>query len=127
MPTQGNLLAAGCPPLQCQASVGIVSNSQVAAGTGQSDATLVASDFTIFTSTTGSNFGARLPASSGNVGQLGDQYILVNHSGQNMKVYPPTGGNIANAGANTPFTVTNGKTAWFLGLGAGNWGASVSA
>jgi hypothetical protein len=118
---------AGDSGLQAIASLGILSGALVAAGTGQSDATLVPSDFSIFTSTTGSNFGARLPASSGNVAQSTDIYVLVNHCGQNMKVYPPTGGTIANGSANAAFTVTNSKTATFYCLGAGNWAASVSA
>lgn len=127
MPTLQNLLGSGNSVLTCQASLGLPKTAQTAAGTGQSDATLIASDFTVFTLTSGSNYGARLPASSGNVAQITDNYILVNHTGQIMKVYPPTGGTIATGAANAAFSVASTKTAYFLCLGGGNWAASVSA
>jgi len=127
MPTNQNLLGSGNSVLTCQASLGIPKTGLTAAGTGQSDATLVPSDFSVWTLTSGSNYGARLPASAGNVAQITDNYILVNHTGQTMKVYPPTGGTIANGAANAPFSVLTTKTATFLCLGSGNWAASVSA
>ena len=125
MPTLQNLLGSGNSVLTCQASLGIP-KTLAAGGTVQTDATLVQSDFTICTTATG-NFGFRLPASVGNVAQITDNYIVVNHSGQTLKIYPPVGGTIANASANTQFSVATGKTAYFLCLGAGNWAASLSA
>ncbi len=127
MPTLSNLMGSGNSVLTCQASLGLPVLGLVAAGTGQADATAIPSDFTSFTSTTGTNYVARLPASAGNVAQATDSYIVVNHCGQIMKVYPPVGGTIANATVNTPFSVPVNKTAYFLSLGGGNWAASVSA
>jgi hypothetical protein len=120
-------MGAGASWLAAQAGLGLAATSLVAAGTGQSDATAIPSDFNVFTSTTGSNYGARLPVSTGNVAQITDIYVVVNHCGQTMKVYPPLGGSIANGSPNAAFSVSNTKTATLYCLGAGNWAASVSA
>jgi hypothetical protein len=127
MPTQRNLMGTGCPAPQAQASVGIPTAAFNLGGTGQSDAPLMSTDLCIATTTTGSNYGCIVPAAATGAIGIGDTYILVNHSGQTAKVYPISGGKIANASANTAFSVTTGKTAIFNYIGSDNWGASLSA
>lgn len=126
MPTQGNLLGANCPPLQAQAFVGLFTNSLTATGSSQGTALAIPSDFVVFT-TVAASTGGILPASTGNVAQPGDTYIVVNHGANALSVYPPNGGKIANGSTNAAFSVAASKTAWFLSLGSGNWAALVSA
>jgi hypothetical protein len=126
MPTLQNLMGSGNSVLTSIASLGQPKTGLAAGGTVQTDAPLLATDFSVFSSATG-NLGARLPASGGNVAQLTDTFIVVNHSGSTLKIYPPVGGTVANATTNTAFSVATGKTAYFLCLGAGNWAASLSA
>ena len=127
MPTQRNLMGTGCPAPQAQASVGIPTTAFTVSGTGQSDAPLLPSDLVIATLTAGSNYGCIVPASSTGVVGIGDTYILVNHTGQTVKVYPISGKSIANASANSAFSVSTGKVAIFNYIGSDNWGASLSA
>lgn len=117
-------MGSGCPALQAQASVGIVNGGQTASGASQ-NAQVLLSDFNVFTSGT-VNTGPTLPI-SGVQCNLGDSFIVVNHSGVAMNVWPPTGGKIANGTANAAFAVGSNKTATFLSLGGGNFAASLSA
>jgi len=128
MPLQSNLMGAGCPALQAQASVGILnnnSNALTATGSSQGTALALPSDFNIFT-TVAASTGTILPA-SGPQCNPGDTYIVVNHGANALSVYPPTGGKIANGSANAAISVAATKTATFLSLGSGNFAASVSA
>jgi hypothetical protein len=125
MPTQSNLMGSGCPALQAQASVGILSNSQTAAGSTQATALAMPSDFVIFT-TVAASTGVRMPA-AGTQNNIGDSYIIVNHGVNALSVYPPTGGAIANGTVNAALSVSANKTAWLFHIGSGNYAASVSA
>jgi hypothetical protein len=79
-------------------------NSQNAAGS------LLPSDLVLITTADGTNKGVTLPDPNKYGGAPGDIWVTVNaNSGQNVSVYPPTGGNISNAGANTASTLTNNK------------------
>lgn len=124
IPTQSNLMGTGCAPLQAQASVGLLTNSQAASGATQGAQPLL-SDFVVFTSGT-VNTGPTLPA-TGPQCNAGDNFIIVNHSGVAMSVFPPTGGKIANGTVNTAFSVPNNKTGFFLSIGSNNFAASLSA
>lgn len=125
MPTQSNLMGSGCPPLQAQASVGLISSGLTATGSTQGTALAVPSDFCVF-STVAASTGAILPA-TGPQCNPGDSFIVVNHGANTLSVYPPTGGKIANGSANAAFSVAANKTASFLSLGSGNFAASLSA
>jgi hypothetical protein len=127
MPTQRNLMGAGCPALQAQASVGIVSNSLTATGTTITDALKIPSDFAVFT-TVASSTGAVLPTDATGAANFGDSFIVVNHGAQTLKIYPGTSaGKIANGSAGVAFSVASNKTATFSYLGSDNWAASLSA
>ena len=127
MPTQTNLMASGCPALQAQASVGILTNNVSGAGSSsQANATAIISDLTVVT-TAAANSGVRLPADSGQL-NIGDSYIVVNHGANSLSVYPATGGKIANGSINAAFAVAANKVAQFFYLGATNqWSGSLSA
>lgn len=128
MPTQSNLMGAGCPALQAQASVGLLnsnSNALTATGSTQGTALAIPSDFNIFT-TVATSTGAILPA-SGPQCNPGDSFIIVNHGANALSVYPPTGGKIANGSANAALALAANKTGFYLSLGSGNFAASISA
>lgn len=125
MPTQANLMGAGCPALQARASMGFPSIGLTATGSTQGTALALPSDFNQF-STAAASTGAILPA-TGFQYQITDTIIVVNHGANALTVYPPTGGTIGTASANTGFSVASGKTAWFLVVGTNAYAASVSA
>lgn len=129
MPTQANLMGAGCAALQARASMGFPSTGLTATGSTQGTALALPSDFNVFT-TVAASTGAVLPA-SGFQYQVTDTVIAVNHGASSLTVYPPTGGKIGTASVNAGLAVPSGKTAWFLmvdsTVGANVWAASVSA
>lgn len=129
MPTQANLMGAGCAALQARASMGFPSVGLTALGSTQGTALVLPSDFNVFT-TVGASTGAILPAASFQY-QITDTVIAVNHGASALTVYPPTGGKIGTASVNAGLSVPSGKTAWFLLVdstnGANIWAASVSA
>jgi len=121
-------MGAGCPALQAQASVGLLttnSNALTATGSTQGTALALPSDFNVFT-TVAASTGAILPVTGPQCNQA-DTFIVVNHGANALLVYPPTGGKIANGSTNAGLSVGSNKTAWFLSLGSGNFAASVSA
>jgi hypothetical protein len=127
MPTQANLMGSGCPALQAQASVGMLttaSNNLTATGAAQNSLTLP-SDFNVYTTVTLNN-GPTLPA-TGPQCNAADSFILVNHGANAMNVWPPTGGKIGTGSANAAVSVPVGKVATFLSLGSGNFAWSLSA
>ena len=128
MPTQSNLMGAGCPALQAQASVGLLSassNALTATGSSQGTALSLPSDFNICT-TVAASTGVILPA-AGNQNNAGDNYIVVNHGANSLSVYPPTGGKIANGSVNVALALAANKTGFYLHIGSGNYAASISA
>lgn len=118
-------MGAGCAALQARASMGFPSVALTAAGANQATALVLPSDFNVF-STTAAGTGAVLPA-TGFQYQITDTVIVVNHGANALLVYPPVGGTIANATANTPLSVPAGKASWFLIVGTNAYAASVSA
>lgn len=129
MPTQANLMGAGCAALQARASMGFPSTGLTATGSTQGAALVLPSDFNVFT-TVAASTGAILPAASFQY-QVTDTVITVNHGANPLTVYPPTGGKVATGATNAGLAVPAGKTAWFLLVdstaGANIWAASVSA
>lgn len=124
MPTKLNLMGAGCPALQAQASMGLPVSFTIAAGTTQGSNVLT-TDFNTCTSNILSG-AVTLPVIGTSYG-ITDTIILVNHGANAIAVFPPTGGTIATGAANASFTVNSGKTAWFLVVGTNAYAASVSA
>lgn len=129
MPTKQNLMGAGCPALQSQASMGFVSNALTATGSTQGTALVLPTDFNVFT-TVAASTGAILPAAGVNY-QVADTIIIVNHGASTLAVYPQVGGKIGTGSVNAALSVPSGKTGTFLLVdataGANIWAASVSA
>lgn len=125
MPTQANLMGTGCPPLQAQASVGLVKNTLTALGSNQATAFALPSDFNIIT-TAAASTGAILPATGTNI-QLGDTIIVVNHGANSITIYPPVGGTLANQSTNTGLALAAGKSGWYMVVGTNAYAAAVSA
>jgi hypothetical protein len=90
-----------------------------AAGTNQSTAYVIPSgqDGSIFT-TVASGTGAQLP--SGGVG-IGEEYVIANHGSNALLVYPPLGGKMGTASTNAGYSLTAGKTGYFLYVGSLQW------
>jgi hypothetical protein len=95
-----------------------VAVAQGAAGTGQSDATLIAASYNEFT-TVASGTGCRLPAVS-----AACEIVVFNEGANALNVYPPTGDKIdsasVNAAAATPITAFGGH-ARYVWLKTGQW------
>ncbi len=125
MPTQSNLMGSGCPPLQAQASVGLVKGGLTATGSTQGTALALPSDFNVFT-TVAASTGGILPTTGVQL-QIPDQIIVVNHGANALTIYPPTGGTIGTNSANTGVSVPAGKMGFFYVTGTNGFGYSVSA
>jgi hypothetical protein len=92
-----------------QGTVSTVSLTALAAGNVQ-NSVIFPSDFVIVTAATGSFLAITLPDPNKYGGAPGDVFTIVNSaSGQTLNVFPPTGGNISGAGANTASTLANNK------------------
>lgn len=125
MTTVAKLMGSGVPAAQAQATTaGVPSSGLTAAGSTQGTATLITSDFSVF-STVPASSGARLPVANASsmCGLAGDIYIVVNASATAMLVYPPTGGSFVNAAASA--SLAGGKTGDFYCLGGNVWAPSV--
>jgi hypothetical protein len=57
---------------------------------------------------------------------IADTMSVVNHTGQNVTIYPQTGGTIKNGAVNAGFLIATGLTAILTYLGSGNWAANAS-
>jgi len=73
------------------------------AGSGQSTATALVSNFSIVTSGTGGVI----------ITELRSPTVVINTSGASCNVYPPVGSSINGLSANTAFAVGNNKQAYF--------------
>lgn len=91
-----------------------------ATGTGQSDALALTSSFAAF-GTVAASTGAILPSATG-----ASPTCVVNGGANALSVYPASGEFINASNANTAFSVTAAKTAWFWPVG-NRWFAVLSA
>jgi hypothetical protein len=129
MTTIANLMGAGVPASQAQMTVGKPVTGLSGAGTSsQGAATAITSDVSVF-SNVALNSGARLPAqnAASMTALAGDIYVVANFGANPLLVYPPTGGNISNAGVNTAVSIPVNKTADFYCLGGNIWAASIGS
>lgn len=101
----GSLNAAAGTPL-------VVNLTSIAGGGSQNGTgTIMSTDYYIVSTADGTNLAVTLPDPNKYGGTPGDTFTVVNAaSGQTLKVYPPTGGNISGAGSNTNISITNNKT-----------------
>jgi hypothetical protein len=86
-----------------------VSLTALAAGNVQ-NSVVCPSDFVFVTAATGSFLSITLPDPNKYGGAVGDSFTIVNSAtGQTLNIFPPVGGNISGAGANTANTLANNK------------------
>ena len=91
----------------------VISLTAQAAGNSQ-NGFIAPSDYILVTAATAGNLSVTLPDPNKYGGTPGDLFTVVNGaSGQTLNVFPPTGGNISGAGANTAATIANNKTSQF--------------
>lgn len=106
----------GTPTGQVKACVGtpvVVNLTTQAGGSGQ-NGYIASTDFQIVTTADTTNKVITLPDPNKYGGTAGDSFLIVNgQSGQTLSVFPPTGGNIDAAGANTAVTLGQGTTGTF--------------
>jgi hypothetical protein len=127
MTTLAKLMGSGVPGQQAQSTTaGVPLTGQTATGSTQGTAFAITSDFVVF-STVAASTGARLPAASAPslTAQAGDVYVVVNYGANALAVYPPTGGNISNAGVNASVSIPANKTGDFYCIGNNLWAASI--
>ncbi len=88
----------------------VVLNLTTLASGGSQGNGLMPSDFVIVTTADGTNKALTLPDPNKYGGVSGDCFIVINSaSGQTLNIFPPTGGNISGAGANTASTLAQNK------------------
>src|SRR3954468_9171938 len=97
------LMAAGLAAITAKAITG---GSDVETGVTATGATSQANSYALKASITsftagGAGTGARLPADL----NVGDSVIIANYTGAALLLYPPTGGNLNNAGVNTSLSL----------------------
>ena len=116
MPIYSQTIGNSMQSFQAIAGEPVVVNLTTVAGGGSQNGTgtIMASDYYIVTVADGTNLAVTLPDPNKYGGTPGDLFTVVNAaSGQTLKVYPPTGGNISAAGANAAASITNNKTTQF--------------
>lgn len=107
-------------------AIGGGAGSTAAAGSSQTDATLIPTSTNIVTAADGTK-GVILPAC-----QPGESVIIFNNSGSTLKVYPPTGAAISVGGtglgsANAAFSQLTYKTARYQCQSSTQWFSLVGA
>lgn len=117
-------LTGAFPPGQAVAMGGQYA-AITAAGSAQTDATLIGSSMSVVAGADGTK-GVILVA-----GQPGDEVWVFNNAGSTLKVYPPTGAAIAVAGtglgtANAAFSQLTYKTTIYKCLTSTQWLANTS-
>lgn len=121
MPNQGELMRAGMPAEQARMlGTTLDATTETATGSTQADAFVLTANMTKF-GTVAASTGAILPSATG-VGP----YFVFNGGANPLSVYPAVGQTINASAANTAFSVTNGKGAYFYPHG-NTWAATLSA
>jgi hypothetical protein len=125
MATAREVMSGGVPAGTATA-MGGQGGTLAAAGSSQTDATLVLVSMTIVTAADGTK-GVILPA-----GSLGDEIWLFNSSGSTLKVYPPTSAAISVAGTglgtvNAAFSQLTQKCTLYKCQSSTQWFAVTSA
>ncbi len=127
MALAANIMRGGISAISAAATNGTSFNSAVAAaGTTQTDATLITQDIAIVTGASGTN-GVRLPAA-----QPGDSVVIFNSSASSLLVYPPTGAAIAVPGtglgsANASYAHTTRAVVQYICISSTQWMPNKSA
>lgn len=121
-----NLMGAGFSAGQAAAVGGNINLSLAAAGSAQSDATLIKASLCVATGADGTK-GVILP-----LVQPGDSVLIFNNSASTLKVYPPTGAAIAVPGtgqgsANSAYSQVTYSTTQYTCVSSTQWETISSA
>lgn len=103
----------GFPSGQMNAANGTPANVNLTAiaGGASQNGYIASTDLQIVTTADGTNKAITLPDPNKYGGTLADSFLILNgQSGQTLNVFPPTGGNIDAAGANTAVTCAQGAS-----------------
>ncbi len=121
------MLGGGLSAGQAQAVSGYPTLGQTATGSTQGTAYVLTTEYTEFT-TVAASTGAILPSTTSGIAPMTTDTLFVANNGANaLAVYPPVGGQIGTASANTALSVPANKTALFVAKGNGNYWALLSA
>lgn len=122
-------VSAGADALPLQSSStgaqygGIVSATVSATGSTQADAAAIGNCNIAVLTTVGAGTGVILPATTGL-----PAIIVLNRGGNNLSVYPQSGGQIEGLGANNPDTVTaTTGNALYVATASGQWYRAVAS
>ena len=126
MPLASDIMKGGVSAVSAIAMGGQVNRDVVAAGSTQSDATLLQASNNIVASADGTK-GVRLPAV-----QAGESVLVLNNAGSSLKVYPPLGAAISVPGsgmgsANAAYTQTTYAVVAYMCLSPTQWVPNKSA
>lgn len=104
--------------------IGGIDNAVAAAGADQATATEVTGAVNVVTSATGTTAdGVKLPADRAE----GDLLMVINATAVALDVFPPLGGAINGGSANAAKALAANMSGLYISMGAGNWGAVLSA
>lgn len=121
MPSQAELMRSGMAAEQAQLlGANLDGTTETATGTTQADAFVLIANITTF-GTVASGTGALLPSATGK-----SPYFVFNNGANALLVYPASGQTLNASSANTAFSVTAGKGAFFYPHG-NTWMANLSA
>jgi len=120
----------GSSPQQRAAQVGIYSTLAPSTTVSQAGAAQCQTDLVVLTTIAGAGAvkllgGADTPAAPGPC-VIGDSMEIANHTGQNVTIYPQTGGSVKNQAVNTGYLIATGLFAYCTYLGSGTWAVSAS-
>lgn len=121
MATAQDIMKGGFSAGAAKAINGQVSATVSAAGTTQSDATALTASVNVITTAAASS-GVRLSNT-----EIGDQYEILNLGANEVKVYPPTSGQINAMSANAGFTLATNTAVKVKKFTATRWMAFLSA
>lgn len=116
-----DVMGGGFSAVAAQAINGAVASSVSAAGTGQSDATLLKASIN-YVSTVASGAGVQLYD-----GVIGDSQIVHNAGANALTVYPPSGDSIQVASANAGVTLPTNTTCKYVKVTSTKWIGMQSA
>jgi len=104
--------------------VGGVAMDVAAAGNSQATATEAGGAVNVITSATGTSAdGVRLPASRAE----GELLMIINATTVALDVWPPSGGAINGGTTDAAKALAANMSGLYVSMGAGNWGAVLSA
>lgn len=114
------VLSAGGGPGLAYAIAGSRSLTVTAAGTTAATATALTSAVNVITTCTEAACGVILP-----VNDIADSIVVINATGLNVRVFPPTGGAFNGGTANVPVTMGANRGTTFYQTGTANYGAEI--